>query len=80
MNVYTKKGRLRGNVAISFTKHHFSSLNDILALLKQAHLHYRTAYCGPNGVLSIEVSLYRTNYCGPSGVLSIEVSLYIGKQ
>ena len=37
---------------------------------------YRTAYCGLNGVLSIEVSLYRTVYCGLSGVLSIEVSLY----
>ena len=37
---------------------------------------YRTAYCGPSGVLIIEVSLYRTAYCGPNGVLTIEVSLY----
>ena len=37
---------------------------------------YRTAYCGPNGVLIIEVSLYRTVYCCPSGVLIIEVLLY----
>ena len=37
---------------------------------------YRTAYCGPNGVCSIEVSLYRTAYGGPNGVLSLEVSLY----
>ena len=37
---------------------------------------HRTAYCGSNGVLIIEVSLYRTVYCGPNGVLSIEVSLY----
>ena len=37
---------------------------------------HSTAHCGPNGVLSIEVSLYRTVYCGPNGVLSIEVSLY----
>ena len=36
---------------------------------------YRTAYCGPYGVLIIEVSLYRTAYCGLSGVLIIEVSL-----
>ena len=37
---------------------------------------YRTVYCGPNGVLIIEVPLYRTVYCGPSGVLIIEVPLY----
>ena len=35
---------------------------------------YRTAYCGPSGVLIIEVLLYRTVYCGPD-VLSIEVLL-----
>ena len=34
---------------------------------------YRTAYCGPNGVLIREVSLYRTAYCGPNGVLIREV-------
>ena len=37
---------------------------------------YRTAYCGPIGVLIMEVSLYRTAYCGPNGVLIMEVSLY----
>ena len=37
---------------------------------------YRTAYCGPRGVLSIEVSLYRTAYCVPNGVLIIEVPSY----
>ena len=37
---------------------------------------YKTAYCGPNGVLTIEVPLYRTVYCGPHGVLTIEVPLY----
>ena len=36
---------------------------------------YRTAYCGPSGVLITEGSLYRTAYCGPSGVLTIEGSL-----
>ena len=36
----------------------------------------RTAYCGPSGVLIVEVSLYRTAYCGPSGVLIVDVSLY----
>ena len=35
-----------------------------------------SVYCGPNGVLSIEVSLYRTGYCGPNGVLIIQVPLY----
>ena len=38
---------------------------------------YRTAYCGPSGVLNIEVSLYRTAYCGPKGVLIIEVSITV---
>ena len=37
---------------------------------------YSTVYCGPKGVLNIEVSLYRTVNSGPKGVLSIEVSLY----
>ena len=37
---------------------------------------YRTAYCGPSGVLIIEVPLYRTVYCGPNGVLIIEGLLY----
>ena len=40
---------------------------------------YRTAYCGTNGVLIIEVLLYRTAFCGPNGVPIIEVSLYIEK-
>ena len=33
-------------------------------------------YCGPNGVLVVEVSLYRTAYCGPNGVLIVKVLLY----
>ena len=45
------------------------------SLLREVSL-YRTAYCGPNGVLIREVSLYRTAYCGPNGVLIVEVSLY----
>ena len=47
----------------------------MVSLLIEVSL-YRTAYCGPNGVLIIEVSLYRTAYCGPNGVLIIEVSLH----
>ena len=36
----------------------------------------RTANGGPNGVLTIEVSLYRVVDRGPNGALTIEVSLY----
>ena len=38
---------------------------------------YRTACCGPSGVLIAEVSLYRTACCGPNGVLITEVSLRV---
>ena len=48
----------------------------MVSLLYRFHALYRTVYCGPNGVLIIDVPLYRTVYCDPNGVLNIEVSLY----
>ena len=52
---------------------------DVLILQERNHhgnVYHTLVCCGPNGVLTIEVSLYRTVYCGPNGVLIIEVPLY----
>ena len=37
-------------------------------------IQYIGLYCGPKGVLIIEVPLYRSVYCGPKGVLITEAS------